>query len=88
MTLPLAPNDLESDGDWHRLKDLLLACRYKSHSEASRHHSVLPLHLQNHRHGKSIQLFLDTGDSTFLDDVAIQLTDRQIPDAWLLVERL
>ena len=86
--LPLEQNNLTSDVDWHAFKSILITCRHCSSPEAKTTFRKLPQHLQTHRHGVRICSFLETRDQAILDAVAVELTQRDASDAWILLERL
>ena len=85
--LPLAQNHLDSEEDWHTLKTLLVLCRHDLRHEADELLQRLPSRLQSHRFTTAVTQYL-AGASVSLDDLAIQLTQRELPAAWTLLERL
>ncbi|MFG0290442.1 MAG: hypothetical protein ACF8CQ_19850 [Rhodopirellula sp. JB044] len=70
------------------MKTLLVVCRYCSPSDAESNMSALPATLQLHPHVAAIRASIDSNDRKSLDHVAAQLTQRDVGDAWLLLERL
>jgi hypothetical protein len=86
--LPLHQNGLSTDDEWHALKTLLVVCRYCSPSDVESSMSALPASLKSHRHIAAIRSWIDSNDRRSLDQVAAELTQRDVKDAWLLLERL
>jgi hypothetical protein len=86
--LPLKENDLNSPDDWHKLKDILVVANLCDSKSAKQKYSTLPEHLKNHPIGKAVKRFLTTRNKMILNKAAKQLTQREIRDAWLVLERL
>ena len=86
--LPLHQNGLSTDAEWHALKTLLVVCRYCSPSDAESNLSALPASLQSHRHVAAIRACINSNNRKSLDQVAVELTQRDVGDAWILLERL
>jgi len=86
--LPLDSTGLSTEDEWHLLKDTLVVCRYWKPAAAQRVFDELPVHLQVHPIGVAVLSFLTSGDICQLDAAATNLTQRSIPDAWTLLERL
>ncbi len=87
MVLPLHENGLERDDEWHALKTLLLLCRYGRRDEARKAWDRLPPHLHKHPIGLGASRFLEDS-SCDLDSHAVSLAQRDLPDAWVLLEKL
>ena len=86
--LPLEINKIENENDWHLLKGLLLSSRYQTNIKAREAYNALPQYLKENEIGKQINKFIETGKVKTLDKAAIQLTQRNSREAWLLIERL
>ncbi len=86
--LPLIENNLRSDSDWHALKLILVSCRYNQLDSAREKIASMPSDLKNHPITESINQFLSGNELIDLDELAMQLTRRDLPDAWTLIKRL
>jgi hypothetical protein len=86
--LPLEENNLNNPDDWHKLKDLLVVANLCNSKTTQQTYSSLPEHLKENYVGKGVKKFLTTKNKTVLNKAAIQLTQRELRDAWLILERL
>ncbi len=86
--LPLIENNLRSNSDWHELKLVLVSCHYNQLDSAREKIASMPSDLKHHPITESINQFLSGNELIDLDDLAMQLTQRDLPDAWTLLERL
>ncbi|MEM8605731.1 MAG: hypothetical protein AAGF92_01400 [Myxococcota bacterium] len=86
--LALHENGLETDAEWHALKDAVLVCRYGARDIARSAYQSLDAKLKATEVGLRIADFLATNDEAELDAAATLLTRRELGDAWIVVERL
>ena len=86
--LPLQENKLNSDNDWHLLKNLLVSSKYLSKEEALKEYNNLPAPLKKSFVAEKARLYLETTNIKALDLAVEFLTQSKIPDAWLYIERL
>ena len=86
--LPLHQNGLSSASDWHELKTLLVLAKHAPENRTRQALQTLNLNLHAHSAAKAVARFLDCGDTLTLDIAAAKLADRELNDAWTLLERM
>ena len=86
--LPLKENSLGHESEWHAFKDVLVICRYQNSNDAESLINSLADHLKCHEYGLALREYIASHNSEILDEIARRLTQRELPEAWLILERL